>query len=297
MTGIPIPRGTMSETTAHVARALAAAGLPDAATEARWLMRQALALDTVALLSRSEVTLSDGEIAKVAAFLERRMRHEPLSRIAGEREFYGRLFEVTPATLDPRADTETVIDVALQVLGPEARGRPLRLLDLCTGTGCILLTLLAELPLAHGVATDISMEALAVACRNAERLGLAGRARFVAADLATGIDGPFDVIVSNPPYIPSADIAALAREVRDYDPRLALDGGVDGFTFYHRIAAVLPRLLPDGLVLLETGYDQAQTVADLLISAPAGPSSDAVRIFNDVAGLPRVVAARTRSAT
>ena len=236
MTGIPIPGGTMVETTQRVARALAAAGLSDALTEARWLMRQALALDTAALLSRGDQPLSDAEIAAVTAFLERRVRHEPLSRIAGQREFYGRLFEVTPATLDPRADTETLIDAALELLGAEGRARPLRVLDLGTGTGCILLTLLAELPQAHGVATDISAEALSVARRNAQRLGLDQRAEFVLKDLAAGIDGAFDVVVSNPPYIATAEIAELARDVRDYDPHLALDGGPDGLAFYRRIA-------------------------------------------------------------
>lgn len=294
MTGIPIPGGTMVETTQRVARALAAAGLSDALTEARWLMRQALALDTAALLSRGDQPLSDAEIAAVTAFLERRVRHEPLSRIAGQREFYGRLFEVTPATLDPRADTETLIDAALELLGAEGRARPLRVLDLGTGTGCILLTLLAELPQAHGVATDISAEALSVARRNAQRLGLDQRAEFVLKDLAAGIDGAFDVVVSNPPYIATAEIAELARDVRDYDPHLALDGGPDGLAFYRRIASALARLVPDGLVLLEVGHAQARAVADLI--SGLGHVIAPPHIYNDVAGIPRVVAARTRSA-
>lgn len=295
MTGIPVPGGTTAETTAHVARALASAGLPDAQTEARWLMREALALDTAELLSRGHEPLSDVERAAVTVFLERRMRHEPLSRIAGQREFYGRLFEVTSATLDPRPDTETLIDAALEMLGPEGHVRPLRILDLGTGTGCILLTLLAELPMAQGVATDISPEALSVAQRNAERLGLAARAHFVETDLARDAHGPFDLVVSNPPYIASADIAGLERDVRDYDPHLALDGGADGLAFYRRIAEDVQRLVPNGLVLLETGHDQAQAVARLLISGIPGSAPDAVRIFDDVAGIPRVVAARTRS--
>jgi release factor glutamine methyltransferase len=294
MTGIPIPGGTMAETTAQVARALAAAGLSDAAAEARWLMREALALDTAALLSGSHQTLSDADVASITTFLARRVQHEPLSRIAGRREFYGRLFDVTPATLDPRPDTETLIDAALEMLGAEGRKRPLRILDLGTGTGCILLTLLAELPLAQGVATDVSPEALAVARRNAERLGLAARATFVETDLAEGVEGPFDLVVSNPPYIATSEIAGLAPDVREYDPHLALDGGADGLDFYRRIAREIPRLMTSGLLLLETGHEQAQTVAHLLTLGAAGKALEPARIFCDVAGIPRVVAARTR---
>lgn len=294
MTGIPIPGGTIAETMRHVARVLAAAGLSDAAGEARWLMRAALGLDAAALLGRGDVQLSDAERSSIAVYLERRARNEPLSRIAGVREFYGRLFAVTPATLDPRPDTETLIDAALQLLGAQAHERPLRILDLGTGTGCILLTLLAELPASRGVGTDISPDAAAVARSNAERLGLTARADVVVTDLATGIDGPFDLVVSNPPYIRSGDIAGLAIEVRDFDPRLALDGGGDGLAVYRRIAAELPRLVPDGLVLLETGHDQAAAVS-ALVSETFGHRLENARIFDDVAGIPRVVAARTRS--
>lgn len=297
MTGIPILGGTMAEATRAVARALAVAGLSDGPSEARWLMRHALGLSAADLVSRSSMMLSEAEAAKVGAFLARRLQHEPLSRIAGEREFYGRLFEVTAATLDPRADTETIIDAALEMLGPEARTQPLRILDLGTGTGCILLTLLAELPASVGVATDISAAALAVAMRNAARLGLSHRAAFIEADLAIGIDGPFDLVVSNPPYIPSADIASLDANVRDFDPHLALDGGADGLDLYRRISCELPRLVPEGLVLLETGHDQARAVAELLVSKLPRQGEGRLRIFKDVAGIPRVVAARTRRIT
>lgn len=295
MRGIPIPGGTLAETTRQVARALAAAGLSDAPSEARWLLRAALGLSASEVVSRSDTPITDEDLSRVAAFVARRVRHEPLSRIAGEREFYGRTFEVTPATLDPRPDTETLIDAALELLGPEARAQPLRILDLGTGTGCIALTLLAELPAANAVATDVSQDALDVAARNAVRLGLANRCAFVATDLSAGAEGPFDLVVANPPYIPSEDIRGLAPSVRDYDPHLALDGGPDGLGIYRRIIAALPRLLPEGLLLLETGHDQAPYVSELLMKGPTPLQPEVPRIYNDVAGIPRVVAARTRS--
>lgn len=297
MTGTPIPGGTIAETTRQIARALAAAGLSDAASEARWLISAALGLSSADLVSRSDDAITAVQATKLAAYLDRRLRHEPLSRIAGQREFYGRVFDVTPATLDPRPDTETLIDAALEMLSGEARVGPLRILDIGTGTGCILLTLLAVLPQAIGIGTDISHEALAVARANADHLGLAHRATFIAADLGADVASPFDVVVSNPPYIRSGDIAGLAPAVRQYDPHLALDGGADGLEMYRRIVADLARLVPNGFVLLETGHDQAQDVADLLRARCAKLAPNSLRIFNDVAGIPRVVAARTRTVT
>lgn len=295
MTGIPIPGGTIAETTRQIARALAAAGLSDAASEARWLISAALGLSGADLVSRSDDTITAAQAIKLAAFLDRRLRHEPLSRIAGQREFYGRVFDVTPATLDPRPDTETLIEATLEMLGAEARSEPLRILDIGTGTGCILLTLLSELPHATGTGTDISRDALVVARANADRLGLTHCATFVAADLGEGVAGPFDVVVSNPPYIRTGDIPALAPAVREYDPHLALDGGADGLEIYRRIAADLARLVPQGLVVLECGHDQAQDVAGLLQATCTHLAPQSLRIFNDVAGIPRVVAARTRT--
>lgn len=274
---------------------LAAAGLADARNEARWLMSAALAYSGAELVARSSETLSCRQVAAVEQFLARRARHESLSRILGRREFYGRTFEVSPATLDPRADTETLIETVVALLGHEGRERPLRILDIGTGTGCILLTLLAELPHASGIGSDLSAEALEVARRNADRLGLADRAGFVRADLAHGIDARFDVIVSNPPYIRSDDIPQLDLAVRDFDPHLALDGGRDGLEFYRRIAERLPHLLPDGIAVFETGYDQAREVADILRTAAWPTVPPSIDIFDDVAGIPRVVAARARS--
>jgi len=295
MSGNPIPGGTLAEVTRHVASVLADAGLSDAPSEARWLVRAALGLTAAELVSRSEEALDTKLTDRVAACLARRARHEPLSRIAGEREFYGRVFEVSAATLDPRPDTETLIEAAIGLLDDEARKRPLRILDIGTGTGCILLTLLAEMPNASGVGTDVSDDALQVARRNAARLGLEARVRFAQTDLADGIEGPFDVLVSNPPYIRTADLDNLAPEVRDFDPHLALDGGSDGLEFYRRIAAEITRLVPAGLVVLEVGYDQAAEVSGIVQSSlPSGALED-LQVFQDVAGITRVVAARTRT--
>lgn len=290
-----ISGSTIGEVTRQVADALAKAGLSDPPGEARWLVRAALGLSSAQLLSRSGEVLDQTSSEKVARFLARRARHEPLSRIMGEREFYGRIFEVTSATLDPRADSETLIDVALDMLGPAARTAELRVLDIGTGTGCLLLTLLAECPRATGVATDISPDAIAVAERNAARLDLQGRVAFCACDIAAETAGPFDVVVSNPPYIRSSELQRLEAGVREYDPQLALDGGADGLFAYRRIIQDLPRLVPDGLVLLEVGYDQADEIVEMMIATVGTLLVKPPSVFPDVAGIPRVVAARTRS--
>ena len=195
---------------------------------------------------------------------------------------------VDASTLVPRPETETVVEAALAAIdagGP--RARPLRIADLGTGSGAILLALLSELPNASGVGTDVSVPALSIARNNARGLGLE-RAKFLACDIAAALRGPFDVIVSNPPYIASPAIAALAPEVRDYDPRGALDGGTDGLDFYRYIAAAAPPLLaPGGALIVELGAGQSQAVAALfaaggLVLQPPYP---------DLSGVPRALVA------
>jgi len=257
------------------------------------LLEAATGLTTLDLLREPARLLHASQIGRLSGELDRRLAHEPVSRIRGEREFYGRAFHVSPATLDPRADTETVIEAVLHLIAEEGlRDRPLRLLDVGTGTGCIAITLLAEMPFAWAVATDISTEALLVARRNAVRHAVADRVSFVKADLISGVEGPFDLAVSNPPYIRTAEIESLAREVRCYDPRAALDGGVDGLNFYWRIAADVPRVVSDGWIVVEVGAGQANDVAAIT----AGPSRQAQppRRFMDLGGHERVVAFRTR---
>jgi release factor glutamine methyltransferase len=192
--------------------------------------------------------------ARLAEFAARRLAREPVARILGEREFWGLRFKLSPATLVPRPDTETVVRAALA--SAEAR-QGLRILDLGTGTGCLLVALLHERPGATGIGVDHSFEAVCTARRNAERNGVAARATFAVSDWGAAIEGRFDLIVSNPPYIPSGDIAGLAPEVRAHDPALALDGGEDGLAAYRAIFPEAGRLLaPGGALVVEFGKGQ-----------------------------------------
>jgi release factor glutamine methyltransferase len=244
---------------------LSAAGIAGAERESRLLLMMATALTPERLLLDDARALSSAEARALSQALFRRLAHEPLSRIAGERAFYGRLFNVSPAVLDPRPETELLIDVVLSWADATGgRQRPLRILDVGTGSGCILLTLLAQLPLAQGLATDISPEVLAVARGNAVRVGVAGRASFEQVRSLDGLTGPFDVLVSNPPYIPSAEIDRLDPSVRNYDPRAALDGGTDGLAVYREIALRAGLIVPSGLIALEVGAGQSATVSALL---------------------------------
>lgn len=284
---------SVSEVLRESARALAAAGLADAGAEARRLLEFALGWSAAALVARSHEALDDAQRADVQRVLARRLAHEPLSRIAGRREFYGRLFKVTPATLDPRPDSETLIDAVLASLAGR-KAEPVRILDIGTGTGCLILTLLCELQNATGVATDISAPALEVARANAGELMLQSRVEFRETDLVANVDGPFDIVISNPPYIARDEIGALEPGVRSFDPVLALDGGRDGLDFYRRLARDLGELVPRGQVFLEVGQGQAGAVAQLLADEVATFEPEP-QVFEDVAGIRRVVAARTRS--
>ena len=172
--------------------------------------------------------------------------------------------------------------------------RPLRILDVGTGSGCLLLTLLAELPGALGVGIDMSAAALKIACANAQRLGVADRALWLVGDALEAVRGPFDILISNPPYIPTGEIAGLDPEVRCYDPPLALDGGTDGLRFFHRLVANIGAVVPDGLILLEVGHDQADAVAAMLATQLPALGPEGIRFHNDVGGRRRCVAARTR---
>ena len=199
--------------------------------------------------------------ARFSSFTQRRLKFEPVSRILGSREFYGRSFRVTPDVLDPRADTETLIEAVLALARDQG---PIRILDLGTGSGAIAVTLLAELPGATVVASDLSAAALRVAKGNAEGLGVAGRASFVQANWFEGVDGRFDLIVSNPPYVPLGDISGLAPDVREFDPPRALDGGPDGLEAYRRIAGGAGgHLAPKGHIILEIGAEQENAVNNL----------------------------------
>lgn len=240
---------------------LAAGGNETAALDARLLFQAASGLRREDIVAEPNLLVPSDVAARFSGFIERRCRFEPVSRILGTREFYGRSFRVTPDVLDPRADTETLIGAALGLV--KGKG-PLRILDLGTGSGAIAVTLLAELPGATAIAGDLSAAALRVARGNAEALGVAGRASFVQANWFEGIGGRFDLIVSNPPYIPLGDIAGLAPDVREFDPARALDGGPDGLEAYRRLAnGAGGHLTPQGHVVLEIGAGQENAVNEL----------------------------------
>jgi release factor glutamine methyltransferase len=247
-----------------LARRLRPAAGDAAAIEARWLTDAAA-----------------GDATALEGFARRRLAGEPVDRIIGSRGFWTLDIAVTPAVLSPRADTETVVRAAL-----DHAGRPRDILDLGTGSGAILLALLAELPDATGVGVDASAEALKVAEANARSNGLAGRAAFLLGGWDAALGQLFDLVVSNPPYIPTADIAGLDPEVRDHDPHLALDGGADGLDAYRAILPLLPRLLTDdGFAVLEIGFGQGAAVSAL--SAASGLR--VVEIRPDLGGVPRAV--------
>jgi release factor glutamine methyltransferase len=239
--------------------------------------------------------LNAEDARSIEVMAERRLAGEPVARILGHKEFWGLTFELSPATLVPRPDTETLVEVALKFtrdanMAAKMAERPIRIADIGTGTGAILLALLSELPQARGIGTDISHDALATATRNAERLGLLDRADFVESDYASALDDPFDLIVSNPPYIRSRDIDGLPLDVRAYDPHLALDGGDDGLEAYRAIAPQAARLLrPDAALVVEIGQGQADEV--IRIFAAAGLMPDGAPKV-DLAGIGRVILAR-----
>lgn len=269
--------------------ALSAANVESAALDARVLLQEALGIDAATLAAHPDRSMDASEAARLAAFAARRLAGEPVARILGRREFWGMSFALSPATLVPRPETETVVTTVLARLRDAGRiEQPLSIVDLGTGSGCLLVALLAELPHAVGLGIDRSAEAAATARANAAANGVGGRAFFAVSDWAASVDRCFDVIVSNPPYVAAADLRRLPPEVRLHDPRLALDGGDDGLDAYRSLAADLPRLLaPDGFVALELGAGQAREVRDLLVARGLAKAW----ISHDLSGVERVVAA------
>jgi release factor glutamine methyltransferase len=256
-----------------MAAALAAAGIEQPRREARIIAAAAHQTSAAGLLALDVL-----DAARIAPLLARRLRREPLAYILGHKEFWGLNFEVSPATLIPRPDSETLVEAALAY-------HPASVLDLGTGTGCLLLAVLHERPAAFGVGVDLSPEAAALAARNASALGLAGRAAFIAGDWAGAIGAKFDLILSNPPYIPAAEIPALMPEVAEYEPASALAGGADGLRAYRRIITVLPLLLAqNGAAILELGAGQAAMVAEM-----AAKCGFAATTRPDLAGIPRAL--------
>jgi len=246
-----------------------AGGIDSPELDARLLIGAVLNLDHTGLAVQAARRVTEDEASTISSFTQRRIAHEPVARILGHKEFWGLDLRLSDATLVPRPDTETIVAAALEMISADtAATKPLRIADIGTGSGAILLALLSELPAATGIGTDISDAALKTARLNAQQLGLADRVSFIRCDYASALTGPFDLMVSNPPYIRSADIAMLDRDVRDYDPRLALDGGADGLDAYRVIAPQAASLLaPQGMLVLEVGQGQSVDVSDLMRQA------------------------------
>jgi release factor glutamine methyltransferase len=279
---------TVASARHSLARKFRAAGIESASLDACVLVGYALSLPHAALAAAGPRLLRAEETATIAVLARRRLAREPVARIIGSKEFWSLKLGVDSSTLVPRPETETVVEVALAAIGNKMAGsRPLQIADLGTGSGALLLALLSELPNASGIGTDTSVGALQMAQHNSHRLGLV-RAMFVACDMAAALAGPFDLIVSNPPYIASGEISALAPEVREFDPRAALDGGQDGLSYYRSIAASVPTLLkPNGVLAVELGVGQARAVAELFSTAGLAPSPP----HADLRGMPRVLVA------
>jgi release factor glutamine methyltransferase len=279
------PATTVETARRRLAQELRAAGLDSPELDARLLVAHAVGLDHAGLAARARCPLGGEEARAIAALAARRLAREPVARILGRKEFWGLPLAVNADTLVPRPETETVVEAVLEALGP-SRSRVHRIADLGTGTGALLLALLTELPAAFGVGTDISMQALDCARGNAASLGLSTRSAFAVCDYAAALAGPFELIVANPPYVARADIAGLAPEVRDHDPRRALDGGPDGLDGYRAIAADAARLLaPDGMLAVELGLGQAAAVGAIFVGASLAPAA----LKHDLSGVARAL--------
>ena len=280
---------SVSEALQLIAQTFRAAGIDDADVDARVLAGHALHLDRARLVSQSDRVLEAREVNAISGLAARRLKREPVSRILGRKEFWSLALAITPDVLVPRPETETVVEGALDfVVRNGLRMEKLRILDIGTGSGALLVALLNELPNATGIGTDISRAALEAAQINVAQFGFESRSSLIACDMAAGVEGQFDLVVSNPPYIARGQIASLAPEVRDYDPMMALDGGDDGLTAYRSISADAKRILAQGgRLFVEMGAGQEPAVRELFTNA--GLVVGIAR--NDLAGTPRVLGA------
>jgi release factor glutamine methyltransferase len=281
---------TVDMTRRALAAELRAKGIDSAELDARMLVGAVLGLDLTALIAAGGRAFTKEQSRRLAEFARRRIAGEPVARILGFKEFWGLPFELSAETLVPRADTETVVELAIEIWrGAIAPVRRPRIADIGTGSGAILLSLLSEIPDAEGVGTDISVAALRTAKTNASHFGLSKRTAFIACNYAAALEGPFDLVVSNPPYIRSLEIASLSSEVRDHDPRAALDGGTDGLDAYRAIIPEAARLLgPGGALIVESGLGQSNLIQELMTAAGLTldwpPKPDLAGIFRAVAG-------------
>jgi release factor glutamine methyltransferase len=285
------PPATFRQIVARIADRLAVAGVETARGDAWLLLAAVTGCPRARLMAAGSDGLTAEQELRLEAMVRRRSRREPMAYILSEREFWSLPLRITPAVLIPRPESETVVDAALAQV--EDRGARLRILDLGTGSGCLLLALLSELPNASGLGIDLSAEALAVARANAGHLGLAGRARFEPGRWGAGLEGAFDLIVANPPYVGAAALAGLEPEVRDFEPRIALIAGPDGLDAYRALIPDCVRLLAEGgSIALEIGQGQGDAVAGLL----AGAGLDIVERRSDLAAIERCLVARPKPA-
>jgi len=280
---------TLVQTWAESRKRLTAAGVDQPAIDSRLLLEAAAGVTRTEIVTDPYREVTDEQLAALDGFLDRRSRREPISHILGRKAFWKIMVGVTPAVLTPRADTEVIVDLALKSFG---EAQAFTILDLGTGSGAILLAILSERPRAKGVGIDVSDEALAVARENAANLDLDGRLALLRGDWTAGLaDASFDLVVSNPPYIRSGEIDDLEPEVRDHEPRLALDGGPDGLDAYRGLAPEILRVLkPGGLLAVEIGHDQSSDVEAMFREAGAAD----VRTVKDLADRDRVVTGRKK---
>ncbi|UVK40352.1 peptide chain release factor N(5)-glutamine methyltransferase [Mesorhizobium sp. AR10] len=279
--------GTLGPLLRAARECLAAAGVADPMLDARLIVEHFSGTTRTQVIADPEQSVDTGAIAAIDAALKRRILGEPVHRILGFREFYGLRLALSPETLEPRPDTETLVEAILPFVKATAASHgECRILDLGTGTGAIALALLSAVPAAVATGVDISEGALATAMRNAEELGLAGRFEALRSDWFAKVSGPYHVIAANPPYIPTQDIGNLQDEVRDFDPHRALDGGADGLGPYRIIAAEAARFLEaEGRIAVEIGHTQRQEVRDIFASAGYMLAG----VFRDLGGNDRVL--------
>jgi release factor glutamine methyltransferase len=279
-----MPTLSILGTKQKIAALLKSGGIDEPVREAAYILSHALKVTRAQLLSLDEITAAQDVIARIDEMARRRALREPLARIIGHKEFWGMDFGLNAHTLVPRPDTETLVETVLKARSD--RDGDYHILDLGTGSGCILLALLSEYKRAAGIGADLAPEAVAQAAANAASLKLDTRARFVESDWLQNVEGDFDIIVSNPPYIADGKIFTLDAEVRKHDPHLALFAGIDGLEAYRLLVpAALARLKPGGLLALEIGKGQGDAVAAL---ARAAGASD-ITFTPDLAGIDRVV--------
>jgi release factor glutamine methyltransferase len=284
---------TLGGAVRKLSRLFDSAGLANPMLDARLLASEACGRDPSGLILDRDSPVSAAEAERIANFAARRLAGEPVSRILGRREFWGLPFRITPDTLDPRPETELLVETVLAHVKALGRSQaPLRVLDLGAGSGCILGALLSELPNAQGIGIDRSEAAAMVARDNLARLGLQDRAAFLCANWMSATSGEFDAIVCNPPYIAPSEIRELEPEVRVYDPYTALDGGEDGLEAYRTvIPQALAGLRVGGIAVFEIGHRQSEAVLDLTKLSASGRGFSAVRILHDLGGASRGVAA------